>query len=104
MHGKDNKQSNMENDAETAVGVTMPTESTHEKSKQCLSRDALRTRRACPHCKVNMTYHSLLYKHCCRGSPELKQKRLLERMDERIRQRMGPPSEVELDFPQATPG
>ena len=42
-----------------------------------------------------MTYHSLVYKHKCRGSFDTKQKRLLERLDERIQQRMGPFSEVE---------
>ena len=53
-----------------------------------------------------MMRHTLLYKHHCKGSPELKEKTLLERMDERIRQRIGPSSEVdvELECPQATPG
>ncbi len=49
---------------------------------------------------VNMTYHTLLYKHTCRGSPAMKQKWLLERMDKRIRERVMPPSEVELESPQ----
>ena len=85
-----------------SVGI-MPNESRHEKSKQCPSRVALRTRRECPCCKVTMMRHTLLYKHQCKGSPELKEKTLLERMDERIRRRMGPSGEVVLDCPQATP-
>ena len=93
----------MENNAETAFGANTSIEMVQEKQRQ--SRNALRTRRECPTCKVTMTYHSLLYKHSCRGSPELKQQWLLERMDERIRQRMGPHSEVKLGCcPQATPG
>ena len=93
----------MENNAETAFGANTSIEMVQKK--QCQSRNELRTRRECPTCKVTMTYQSLLYKHCCRGSPELKQQWLLERMDERIRQRLGPQSEVELDCcPRATPG
>ena len=50
--------------------------------------------------------HTLLYRHHCKGGPEENEKALIERMDERIRQRMGPSSEadVELDCPQSTPG
>ena len=103
--GKDNKQSNMENDAEAAVGVTMPTHVPPESKMMCPSRNTLQTRRACPCCKVTMTYHSLLYKHHkCRGTPDLKEKKMLERMDARIQTRLGPRSEVGLDCPQATPG
>ncbi len=98
---EDNPQSNMEIVEKASVG-TMPSEPRHEKSKQCPSRVALRTRRECPCCKVTMMRHTLLYKHHCKGSPELKEKTLLEH--ERIRRRMGPSSEVVLECPQATPG
>ena len=99
---KGDEQNNMENEAETYLGAVMATESTHKRQRQ--SREALRTRRECPHCMVSMTYHTLLYKHVCRGPPELKQKWLLERLDKRIRERVVLPSEVELDSPQPMPG
>ena len=99
---KGDEQKNMENEAETYLGAVMATESTHKRQRQ--SREALRTRRECPHCMVSMTYHTILYKHVCRGPPELKRKWLLERLDKRIRERVVPPSEVELDSPQPMPG
>ena len=98
---KGDEQNNMENEAETYLGAVMATESTHERQRQ--SWEALRSRRGCPHCMVKMTYHTLLYKHVCRGPPEWKRKWLLERMDKRIRERVAPPSEVELDSPLAIP-
>ena len=42
-----------------------------------------------------MLYHTLLYKHVCRGSPEMKKKWLLDRMDKRILERVVPGSEAE---------
>ena len=42
-----------------------------------------------------MLYHTLMYKHVCRGSPETKKKWLLERMDKRILERGVPGSEAE---------
>ena len=50
--------------------------------------------------------HTLLYRHQCKGDPEMGEKALLERMDERIKRRIGPFSEadVELDCPQPTSG
>ena len=47
-------------------------------------------------------YHTLLYKHVCRGSPAIKQKWLLERMDKRIQERVMPVSEAELESPHVT--
>ena len=64
---KGGEQNNMAKDAETFVGAVMSSESTHKRQYQ--PREALRTRRECPHCMVKMTYHSLLYKHVCRGPP-----------------------------------
>ena len=83
-----------------ALNAVMATESTEKRPQQ--SREALRTRRECPHCAIKMMYHTLLYKHVCRGSPAMKQKWLLERMDKRIRERVMPVSEAELESPHVT--
>ena len=89
----------------SSAGI-VPNVSMHEKSKNCPSRIALRTYRECPRCKRTLMRHTLLYKHQCKGDPELEEKALLERMDERIKQRMGQSSntDVGLEGPQATLG
>ena len=98
-------QSNMEIVEMSSAGF-MPNVSRHEQSKKYPSRVALRTYRECPCCKRTLMRHTLLYRHHCKGGPEVKEKALLERMDERIRQRIAPFSEadVELDCPQSTAG
>jgi len=53
------------------------------------SRDILRERRKCPGCEIEMTYHALTYKHRCRGGPEAKRRRRLEKLDARIERRWG---------------
>ena len=42
-----------------------------------------------------MLYHTLMYKHICRGNAETKKKWLLERMDQRILERGVPGTEAE---------
>ena len=46
--------------------------------------------------------HTLLYRHQCKGDPEMGEKALLERMDERIKRRMASNADVEPKGPQAT--
>ena len=58
-------------------------------------QEALLTRRQCPECGKVMLYHTLMYKHVCRGNAETKKKWLLERMDQRILERGVPGSEAE---------
>ena len=48
--------------------------------------------------------HTLLYRHQCKGDPEMGEKALLERMDERIKRRMASNADVEPKGPQATIG
>ena len=62
---------------------------TTEAKKPHPSRDILRARRACPGCGIEMTYHALTYKHRCRGGPEAKRRRRLEKLDARIERRWG---------------
>ena len=90
---------------ETSSAGIMP-KASHEKSKACPSRVALRTYRKCPGCNLTLMRHTLLYRHQCKGDPEMGEKALLERMDERIKRRIGPFSgaDVQLDCPQSTPG
>ena len=42
-----------------------------------------------------MLYHTLMYKHICRGNHKTKKKWLLDRMDKRILERGVPGSEAE---------
>ena len=76
------------------------TDASHRKSDACPSRVALRTFRKCPACDKTLRRHTLLYRHKCKGDPEMGGKALLERMDERIKRRFGPFSETDvLDCP-----
>ena len=81
-----------------------PNVSMHEKSKNCPSRVALRTYRQRPGCHRTLMRHTLLYRHQCKGDPEMGEKALLERMDERIKRRMASNADVEPKGPQATLG
>ena len=47
--------------------------------------------------------HTLLYRHVCKGDPEMGGKALIERMDERIKRRMAK-NDDEPKGPQATVG
>ena len=58
-------------------------------------QESLLTRRQCPECGRTMLYHTLMYKHVCRGNAETKKKWLLERMDQRILERGVPGNEAE---------
>ena len=58
-------------------------------------QEALLTRRPCPECGRTMLYHTLMYKHVCRGNAETKKKWLLERMDQHILERGVPGNEAE---------
>ena len=58
-------------------------------------QESLLTRRQCPECGKAMLYHTLMYKHVCRGNAETKKKWLLERMDQRILERGVPGNEAE---------
>ena len=58
-------------------------------------QEALLTRRQCPQCGKTMLYHTLMYKHVCRGNAETKKKWLLERMDQRILERGVPGNEAD---------
>ena len=65
------------------------------RTKFVQRQEALLTRRQCPQCGKTMLYHTLMYKHVCRGNAETKKKWLLERMDQRILERGVPGSEAE---------
>ena len=58
-------------------------------------QESLLTRRQCPGCGRTLLYHTLMYKHVCRGDAETKKKWLLERMDQRILERGVPGNEAE---------
>ena len=58
-------------------------------------QESLLTRRECPGCGRTLLYHSLMYKHVCRGDAETRKKWLLERMDQRILERGVPGNEAE---------
>ena len=99
---KGTPQRNMEI-VETSAGI-MP-KASHEKSNARPSRVALRTYRKCPGCNKTLMRHTLLYRHKCKGDPEMGDKALLERMDERIKRRIRPFSETDvLDCSQPTSG
>ena len=66
------------------------TDASQRNSDACPSRVALRTFRKCPACDKTLRRHTLLYRHKCKGDPEMGGKALLERMDERIKRRFGP--------------
>ena len=70
------------------------TDASQRNSDACPSRVALRTFRKCPACDKTLRRHTLLYRHKCKGDPEMGGKALLERMDERIKRRFGPFSET----------
>ena len=65
------------------------------KTKYVQRQEALLTRRQCPGCGRTLLYHTLMYKHVCRGDAETKKKWLLERMDQRILERGVPGNEAE---------
>ena len=65
------------------------------KTKYVQRQEALLTRRQCAGCGRTLLYHSLMYKHVCRGDAETKKKWLLERMDQRILERGVPGNEAE---------
>ena len=64
-------------------------------TKYVQRQESLLTRRQCPECGKAMLYHTLMYKHVCRGNAETKKKWLLERMDQRILERGVPGNEKE---------
>ena len=64
-------------------------------TKYVQRQESLLTRRQCPECGRTMLYHTLMYKHVCRGNAETKKKWLLERMDQRILERGVPGNEAE---------
>ena len=72
------------------------TDASQRNSDACPSRVALRTFRKCPACDKTLRRHTLLYRHKCKGDPEMGGKALLERMDERIKRRFGPFSETDV--------
>ena len=65
------------------------------KTKFVQRQESLLTRRQCPGCGRTLLYHTLMYKHVCRGDAETKKKWLLERMDQRILERGVPGNEAE---------
>ena len=64
-------------------------------TKYVQRQESLLTRRQCPECGRTLLYHTLMYKHVCRGNAETKKKWLLERMDQRILERGVPGNETE---------